>query len=278
MKTMKDSSKTLTNSIFAAMLAKDLERPPEELLKHPAWGISQKLDGKRILVLTDAKEFKVFNRKGKLIPNPFNIETTHDLWRIGAGYLLDGECIDGDYYVFDAPVGVTDELLTGYADRYDGLKNLIEILEPQRIRIIPYVLSISDKISFYNRLKLGNVEGVMFRHVANQYRFGYRSDTLLKDKFWKSLDAIIFNINRHGKGAVSLALLENGNPIDIGACAVPSWAASGMRVGTVCEIKYLYASDGRRLYQPILIRIRDDKTPDECDISQLQFTNRKVFM
>jgi hypothetical protein len=41
-------------------------------------------------------------------------------------------------------------------------------------------------------------------------------------------------------------------------------------------VRYLYASDDRRLYQPVLLRIRDDKYPTDCQLDQLVFTNRSV--
>src|SRR4029077_8246135 len=40
--------------------------------------------------------------------------------------------------------------------------------------------------------------------------------------------------------------------------------------------KYLYASNDRKLYQPSLLRVRDDKPAAQCTIDQLVFTNRHV--
>jgi hypothetical protein len=41
-------------------------------------------------------------------------------------------------------------------------------------------------------------------------------------------------------------------------------------------VKYLYATDDDQLYQPVFVRIRDDKEADGCLLSQLTHTNRDV--
>jgi ATP-dependent DNA ligase len=44
----------------------------------------------------------------------------------------------------------------------------------------------------------------------------------------------------------------------------------------VAEVKYLYATEDDQLYQPVFVRLRDDKDPDECLRTQLTRTNREV--
>ena len=44
----------------------------------------------------------------------------------------------------------------------------------------------------------------------------------------------------------------------------------------VAEVRYLYATEDEQLYQPVFIRLRDDKDPLECLRSQLEKTRRDV--
>jgi hypothetical protein len=42
-------------------------------------------------------------------------------------------------------------------------------------------------------------------------------------------------------------------------------------------VRYLYASDEGLLYQPTMLRIRTDKSPGECTVDQLQYTDRSII-
>jgi hypothetical protein len=64
--------------------------------------------------------------------------------------------------------------------------------------------------------------------------------------------------------------------IPIGNVTVPNKYADQIAEGGVVQVRYLYATPGRQLYQPTLdpssgsIR-RDDKKPAECLLSQLKY-------
>ena len=44
----------------------------------------------------------------------------------------------------------------------------------------------------------------------------------------------------------------------------------------VAEVRYLYATDELQLFQPVFVRVRDDKAERECVLGQLKGTNRAV--
>jgi ATP-dependent DNA ligase len=44
----------------------------------------------------------------------------------------------------------------------------------------------------------------------------------------------------------------------------------------VAEVEYLYATEDDQLFQPVFLRLRDDKEPDECTLDQLVRTSRDV--
>jgi len=41
-------------------------------------------------------------------------------------------------------------------------------------------------------------------------------------------------------------------------------------------VKYLYATADDQLYQPVFVRVRDDKEPEACLGTQLKHTDRTV--
>lgn len=305
---------TPTSKPFAPMLATEILSSPygkirvlDHYLKDYNWGISQKVDGKRMMVLTARDEYQVFNRKGELItPNlpPFLHESLSSL---GSGYLLDGEYLNDEYILFDlvqSPdnVGITPD--SPYVERYEMLNALATVWEPESIHVLPFIhasgifeeknedpfgwpsIASMNKIkedmavpkrAFFNLLKNNNAEGAIFRSNEGMYKFGSGSTNLLKFKFWNTIDCIAYNPGRHDKLSVGVAVLEDGEPVDIGAVTVTEDVLRSIQPGAVLEVKYLYATESRRLFQSSLLRIRDDKSPEECTIDQLRYTNKKVI-
>jgi len=45
----------------------------------------------------------------------------------------------------------------------------------------------------------------------------------------------------------------------------------------VAEVKYLYATDDQQLFQPVFVRLRDDKKARECLLEQLRSTDRSII-
>lgn len=296
-----------TNNPFAPMLAIEIggdskTRVLDFYLKDHNWGISQKVDGKRIVVLCGDNDMKIFNRKGEEIDGKFPDALRDDLSRLGHGYLLDGELVEDKYVVFDlihSPENLKITPDTPFQKRYEMLEMVFDFWQPTQADILPFIsLKESDLIpdlteflagsdfrpialqkkKYFDNLSNSGAEGAIFRSIESLYKFGQRSAGLLKWKFWKTADCIAYNPGREGKRSVSLALLEDGNPVDVGAVTVTESVLASIEPGQVLEVKYLYATESRRLYQSALLRIRDDKTADECDISQLQYTNRKVVL
>jgi ATP-dependent DNA ligase len=44
----------------------------------------------------------------------------------------------------------------------------------------------------------------------------------------------------------------------------------------IAEVQYHYATETEQLYQPVFIRLRDDKSAQECRLDQLSKTRRDV--
>ena len=59
--------------------------------------------------------------------------------------------------------------------------------------------------------------------------------------------------------------------------ALLSVSDSAIKVGDVLEVRYLYTGANGRLYQPTILRKRDDKAMQECLTSQLKHVNKEVL-
>jgi ATP-dependent DNA ligase len=77
---------------------------------------------------------------------------------------------------------------------------------------------------------------------------------------------------------------EAGNDREIGRVYTGTTAGERKKLDTilqrgnrpVVEVRYLYATDGDILFQPVYVRERTDKTANECQFSQLVRTNREI--
>lgn len=302
-----------TSNPFAAMLATEIlptavgtTRVLDYYLKNENWGISQKVDGRRMIILSGGKDYQAYNRKGEKIDPKLTPELQDSLSRLGEGYLLDGEFLNDEYILFDliqSPENLNITPNSRYKDRYDILESVVDVWEPEGVRILPFIFhevepvvvedsfgsftevlppkkpSVNEKLkrAYLQLLRDSHAEGAIFRAAESMYKFGVPSSGLLKYKFWNTVDCIAFNPGRQDKMSVGVAVMENGEPVDIGAVTVTERMLESIHPGQVLEVRYLYATESRRLYQPTLLRVRDDKAPEECTIDQLRYTNKKVI-
>jgi ATP-dependent DNA ligase len=98
---------------------------------------------------------------------------------------------------------------------------------------------------------------------------------ILKAKFTKTADVVVHEVRPEGRNNCTFRLFNNGRPVPAGSCSLE--ARPNVRPGDVIEVRYLYASDEGLLYQPTMLRIRTDKSPGECTVDQLQYTDRSII-
>jgi hypothetical protein len=99
----------------------------------------------------------------------------------------------------------------------------------------------------------------------------------LKAKFVVTADVIVLAVGDDGKESCTLGMVDGNTVVEIGRCSLIG--KPYVKPGDIIEVAYLYANNCKapRLYQPRLYRVRDDKTPPECTIDQLKFTNKSVM-
>lgn len=251
----------------------DLDR----VLTDDNWWAQQKLDGDRVLFSVEDGVATALNRQGEIRRNLVPRVLFGQFARLPGTWVFDGELMDdGTYWLFDLPkanvhIAPTDP----YRFRLVVLERFFAGWQPDEcVRLLPTARSTEAKARLIEETMARNGEGVIFKDSAAPYRAGKRSTTMRKVKFTKTVDCVVTDVGREGRANCHVALFEGGQLVEVGSVATAGKPVP--HVGDVLEVRYLYASGDRRLYQPVYLKVRTDKAPSECTIDQLVYTDRTV--
>ena len=206
------------------------------------------------------------------------------------GTIVDGEVMsiaheDGTkYWLFDAlAVGTEDLAQQGYAQRWERLFGDLEPGLSGPIAVLPFSSGRKEKAALLEQLRKSKAEGIVFKHRAAPYTAGRPASggTQLKHKFVKTADVAIVE---NAGNAYRMVVFDGAKRVDVGKVFAGTTNASRKELDAalargetpVAEVKYLYATDDDQLYQPVFVRTRDDKEPEECAFGQLTHTSRRV--
>lgn len=128
----------------------------------------------------------------------------------------------------------------------------------------------AEKRSLFEAVAKRKGEGVVFKDREAAFEAGAPrpASPWIKVKFWNSLSAVVSAVN--AQRSVSLDLLDGTARLAVGSVTIPS-NCEVPEVGDVVEVRYLYAYEGGRLYQPVYLGTRKDVEPEECGESQRVF-------
>lgn len=275
---------------YEPMLAKARSISLKALATYPAneaWFAEQKLDGKRLLLQIEDGQVVVYNRKGERIDPTPHKKAIEQFAGFAGSWCFDGEWIDSTLWVFDMPVALA---IVSETTPYEERRRALEAVYQQawgddnpQIKLLDVARTEQEKIDLIAWCATNHAEGVMLKARAGPYLPGERSHGMLKAKYTETADCIILEPRRQGKLSSSLTLYHNGELIigtpddpGIGSCKMTEEQLEQAKPGDVAEIKYLYTTEGLRLYQPSFLRFRDDKNPEECTTAQLKLTDKTV--
>lgn len=247
-------------------------------LSSDEWRCEQKVDGVRLLVHVHQGKVVGINRKGVITLMPPEVANAF-VWFDGE-WVFDGELVKNTYWVFDMPRAL--DLVTPsvpYGDRRSLLEQVWDGFEmPACVSLLPSLQDSVSKIKATSALREAGGEGVMLKRTAAPYSPGRRTKDVLKYKFVKDVDCIVMQLGLEGKQNFSVGLVdeETGEIIEVATVSALTGDGPRVEIGNVVTVRYLYASDDRRLVQPTLPRLRDDKSPGECVMGQLKFTTKEV--
>lgn len=248
---------------------------PYALLSSDDWIASVKMDGHRLIVVIVGKDVTFLSRTGKPLPvsdelrGAFSFLT--DVSLDGRRIVIDGEYMpkEGRYYVFDLPE------LTGFVSQDTALEQRLSLLPtlltdaPDCIEILPNWTTTKDKTDAVYRIKARGGEGLVFKKRSSKYQSNRRSKSWVKLKFVHDVDCVVVDANRNGKTNWALAVNDGKKWVEVGEVSGLTGDKDLIEVGDVVKVTCLYASEDNRLVQPVSPKKRDDKTPLECTLDQL---------
>lgn len=233
-----------------------------------AWHMQEKFDGRRLMVRKSGGAVEGVNKLGLVVSLSKVIADAAR--QIDGDFVLDGEAVGDTFHAFDVlNVGGDDVTDLPYAERYAALLGLLPAAGA--IRPVESWTDIDSKRERLAALKERGAEGVVFKHGEAPYRVGRPSSggTQLKFKFVETLSAVVTDVN--AKRSVAVALLDgDGKWQNAGNVTIPPNRGIPA-VGSVVEVRYLYAMPSGILYQPVYLGVRDDIEAGECVASQMKF-------
>jgi ATP-dependent DNA ligase len=233
------------------------------------WVMEPKYDGIRALAHIDNGRVDWRNRNDEPLTKPVPTRATNILSSLPGQLILDGEVVDGKdgkYVIFDLPYFGGDLTRSHMKNRRAILTEVAGIINSPSIPLarqerIGSTMDIEGRSNGW--------EGLIYRHELGIYLPGKRSKDLLKLKFTKDIDCVVSEVGRDGKRNAVLALRDGNRFVEIGQCSLLGKVANeDLKIGSVLEVRYLYAHKGR-LVQPRMLRERHDKDPLDCTIDQL---------
>jgi ATP-dependent DNA ligase len=131
-----------------------------------------------------------------------------------------------------------------------------------------------EKRNLLVTLRAEHAEGAIFKRADAPYTIGRpaRGGTMRRWKFRKRMDVIVMRQpGEGGKRSFAMFVMDaQGQPVAIGKVSAHTFFFKVTpKMPTVAEVEYLTASDAHHLIQPTVIRLRDDKPPEACLLSQL---------
>lgn len=256
-------------------------------LSSPNWVLEQKMDGIRVLMqitpMPSGRPHRVActidhePSKNAIVNNFDHTHRTNAAFsEVSQELLLDGELVDGCLWVFDVPwcnvwLGGTTfsqrrEILELLAVRY-GWND-----KTSPVRVVPCARTESEKTALWDTILNNGGEGAMLKNICGLYpSTNKRIKDGLKCKRTYTAECLVINRDVSGSKNAVLGLYDPTmkQVRDVGRCSMIGKADA--QPGDVIEVEFLYVPDLScpKLYQPRMLRIRDDRRASDCTIDQI---------
>lgn len=267
----------------AAQLLNPLEEAElERFLTDDRVIAQQKVDGQRVLVRVTSAETVATNREGQLTSVSGAI--LEGLSYLPTNTIVDGEVVGDALWLFDLlQLGERDVRGLGYWSRFTLLSEELEPALSGPVAVLPAFLGTKAKRALHARLIASNAEGIVFKEQDAPYASGRPASggPQRKLKFIKSADVFILE---NAGNAYRMGVWDQARIFEVGKVFAGTTNESRralderLRRGErpVAEVRYLYATADHQLFQPVFVRLRDDKPSEQCRRDQLVDTNREI--
>jgi bifunctional non-homologous end joining protein LigD len=242
----------------------------------------QKIDGQRVLVHV-GEALLATNREGQA--TEVDAALLEGLRYLPADTVVDGELLDDTLWLFDVlRVAGEDVRARGYLERWQLLEGELEPALTGAAQVLPIARGQAAKRALLDRLQAARAEGIVLKAERAPYTSGRPASggPQRKYKFIKSADVVILE---NAGNAYRMAVWDGDVLLDVGKVFAGTTndsrkqldAQLGAGQRPVAEVRYLYATAELQLYQPVFVRLRNDKPGEACVRSQLVDTDRKVW-
>jgi bifunctional non-homologous end joining protein LigD len=230
------------------------------------------MDGTRAMILANDKAIHGINKLGLVtgLPDPVVQAVRRFVRHTGGMLFLDAERIKDTFHVFDVLIAEGNDLRDEPAGRRAVLiESLVERLDCPLIRSVLPFFGLDSKSALFESIRGRNGEGMVFKEVRSPYVAGLaKNGTQFKYKFYKQVTVQVVGLN-DGKRSARIAMFEaDGTPVEVGNVTIPL-NASMPHAGDFLEVRYLYGTGNRKLFQPVYSFARTDVTQADAAISKM---------
>ena len=240
----------------------------------PNYGVQQKFDGRRILLHVERTSVTAYNREGR----PYDrmskdILTEAKRFSVFAPLLFDAEWIReiNSLYCFDLiELEGIDLRPNTFIDRIAYLTRAFKHHETTLIHQARTEVEQEGKVALVTQIWDWNLEGIAAKRLDSPYFIGRSPHNY---KYKRTHDASFLVIRRNQKASVDLGLFDDNNRlITVGSVQIRDKRFGAVTEGTILDVRYMHAfRNSNQIYQPRMLRIRDDLRPDSCLLSQLRY-------
>lgn len=251
-----------------------------EMLLSDDWVAEQKMDGTRGLIRL-TKEGVDWNGLAHTAATQWVSKIEKGLAGIplqeGDSIWLDGEIMieNGEFRVFDLPYAhISGVRVVSLDTPFRGRRVMLEIvalLFEEPVSLVGQAQGEEEKAELLRRAEKAGAEGVVFKHLNFGYSPGIRVKHQLKHQFIKRADVVVME---RKPTSATVGVYRDGELVKMGGCSMIG--KEDARPGEVVEMMFLYLTGAGVLYQPRMVRIREDKAPQECTFDQFRSYTREA--
>lgn len=254
----------------------------DEIMHDEAWALEPKVDGERRLIVVSDGQVHPYNHDGEPTFLPRQITRAFKDFIGPATLMFDGELLRDTFIMFDLVQAgdlVTEN--TPWHERRQHLEAVHGAWRPgDAVRLMPAARTEADKHALRKAIIDGHGEGLMAKLASSAYAFGKRRRDWLKIKTTHTIDCVVTDIFVDGKENMELSLYDGRRLVKVAETGLTGDGKAVVALfdkmrrwkrppRIVVETTILYASDNNRLVQCTLPRIRTDRRPTSCKLSQL---------
>ena len=161
---------------------------------------------------------------------------------------------------------------TGPNRRLKALYDLVTNNSAHPIYAAETAMGTTSKRAMLDRLKQQRREGVVFKRRTALYVPGRPNSggDALKLKFTATASCLVVSCKDHKRSIIIALHNDAGTTVDVGAVTIPP-NHKIPKIGTVIEVRYLYAYPGGSLFQPVYLGVREDISAEACTQRQLKY-------